>query len=460
MNLAPYILSIDIGTTHLKFTLCKELKVAYQISKTYTDIQKNAMDYSLNTNEILSLITKGIQEIIAATSLEKLDIVLTSAMHSVQLLTPDLQLDGRLLTWADLHGKQLVDCLDDKQQSQYLRTGTPIHSMNPFYKIKEKVLQGASIGKIGSIKDVVIYHLTKNWVLDESCASSTGLFHTQKRVWDKEILNGLQLTEAQLPQVVAGNTAFVLREDVLKNYQLKAGRLFVGYSDGVSSNGLFKKEQQMAVLSIGTSHAVRMLTAQPLVDSTMMNFCYIVDADRYIVGFPSNNGGNVLEWLREVFRTSFEEIERIVQEKRVPQSIFLPFLNGERSPIWNDYAKASFYKIDRETTRDDLIYSIVLGMMFTIRKNVESLMAMHSFQKIAITGGFSKSSVLSQLLADILQLPLYLPQVENIETLGTLQLLTDGMIEVDYLILVPREAPELHIAYQQFKAQLEKEYGN
>lgn len=452
MNLQTYVISIDIGTTNLKLTLFKGQDMLSVQESRYQKVIADEERYVLDTNEIWQLVKELLKQLVKDFALRDFDLVLTSAMHTVQLLDQNLSPLGPLYTWADRTGSEWVNRSDDKLVGLYRRTGTPLHSMNPYFKLKT-LLPRSEWAKVGSIKDVIIHELTGQWALDESCASSSGLYDSQTLEWDEEALKDLQLDKSCLPTVYPGNHGLPISEEMRRFLGSHRVTVYLGYSDGASSNGVFCDLEDTAVLSIGTSHAVRVLSDSYKVDRAKMNFCYKADEGRYIMGFPSNNGGNVLEWITEQFNLSFSDLEAIIQKDLDCSGVFLPYLNGERAPIWQSQAQAQYLGLTRATCFDDMIFTMVCGMFFNIKVNVEALKELQPFSQLALTGGMCRSLPLCQLLADIIEMPIYLARQANLETFGSLQLLSKGGRVIEYDVITPQN-PDYQVAYALFKEEV------
>ena len=106
----------------------------------------------------------------------------------------------------------------------------------------------------------------------------------------------------------------------------------------------------MAV-TIGTSGAARITTNKYITDKQQRLFCYYIEEDMYVLGGAVNNGGVALQWLIEkilqknfkdekVFKKIFKEATKI--KAGAEGLIFLPYLNGERSPMWDENARGAF----------------------------------------------------------------------------------------------------------------------
>ncbi|UUX34400.1 FGGY family carbohydrate kinase [Fundicoccus culcitae] len=452
-----YMISIDVGTTNLKMSLfTQDFQPLDGFHYGYKEVQMDDVKYELNLNEILQAIREGLIYFIEHHPIKYLELFITTAMHSIQLLNHDMSFFGNTLTWADRRGAELIQNRSKKQlETQYLTTGTPYHSMNPFYKLLS-MKESLSNFKIGSIKDLIYYYLTDQWTIDVASASSSGLYSLKEHTWDNSVLNELHLSSKQLP--IIENPRYSAKLTLNLAVNLAEAVVYIGTSDGVSSNYAFAGLENAAVLSIGTSHAVRIVSQVPKVNPLKQNFCYQIDAKDYLVGYPSNNGANVLQWISEIFNIDLEAMDAIIKKRPSIQGVFFPFINGERSPIWNDFIQANLSDLHRGANRESIIYSLVCGMLFNIRHNVDLLKEDIAFDKLGVVGGAMRLFGLRQLVADVLNLPIYIPQMSQAETLGTINLVKSIQIETDFDVIKPNlgQVAILDFAYSNYRVKLQR----
>lgn len=445
-----YIASIDVGTTNIKVNL---FDAAYQLRATlsYPHLESLSTDevFELSFEEIWRNIVAAITELIETVKMSTLEIVLTTAMHSLQLLDEDFALVGGLVTWADKRGAQVIHAeTNDLKRAQYLRTGTPIHTMNPYYKLRELYVRGL---KVASVKDLLFQRLTGQWVLDKSNAAASGLLNVDSLTWDEASLEATDLTADLLPRLVevdyncealdifAGATEAGVKVSVT-----------IGTSDGISSNYVFDDLKNVAVLSIGTSHAVRVVHTSAQLNPDYQNFAYYIKPERYLVGLPSNNGADVLAWVNRIFNSSFEELDQVAKLRPETREVFLPYLNGERAPLWDESAVGHLFNLTRTSSRESILYSVILGMMFNIKHNVSLLAELVDFEALGVVGGVMSLQAMPQLLADVLGYTLYVPKLPNAETLGSIAVSQNRTFQGDYRVVTPNPEADFGDLYAGF----------
>lgn len=201
----------------------------------------------------------------------------------------------------------------------------------------------------------------------------------------------------------------------------------MGASDGyLSTIGVNAIDSDHFALNVGTSGAVRTIVDQPKIDQNASYFCYPVDQKHYLLGGPVNNGGIVFNWARQ---TLFDADETPQDYLNVAQSapagsrglIFLPYLGGERAPIWDANARGSFVGLTRMHQKTEMARAVIEGIIFNLYDAAFSLIK-NTKKPVAInaTGGFLKSDFVRQLCADIFNVPIVTMKEQQSGTLAAM----------------------------------------
>ena len=443
--MSEYIASVDIGTTNIKINLFNsDYQVVDMVKYPHLNINQDDTIFEMDFEEIWDNVLDGIKHLIIVNEVEQLEIILTTAMHSVQLINEDGTLSGGVLTWADTRGAEIIEQQSEEALTiQYNRTGTPIHSMNPYFKLMSVYEKGK---RIGSLKDLLFYRLTGEWVIDISNASSSGLLNLESLTWDAISLADIGLETSELPRIEAVDYNAKAMDTLFK----AEVSVTIGTSDGISSNYVFSDLDDVAVLSIGTSHAVRVINKQPQLNNLYQNFAYHIKKDQYLIGLPSNNGADVLSWTNKIFNSSFDELNRIAAQRPQTESVFVPYLNGERAPIWDEGATGNLFALTRVSSRESVLFSIILGMIFNIKHNVSALEEIADFSEIGLVGGVTELDAFPQLIADILGYKLYIPTMKNAETLGSIAVVKDVDLPTEYRVIEPISQQNFDEVYKKY----------
>ena len=419
-----YMIGVDIGTTALKAVLFeKNGKLVDKVSVEYKLHTPDAAIAELDPDEVAAGMFAAVSQVAERNACRNdvAFISFSSAMHSIILLDEDGERLTDCITWADSRGQEYAEQLNRQNgMAIYRRTGTPIHPMNPFVKLlhlrdrsREIYIQ---IGKVTGIKSYVMQKLTGVYEVDRSIASSTGMMNLQESEWDAEVLDMLNLSRAHLPELVDTLKVYDgIKTDAAEKLGIDAEtKLVIGASDGVLANlGMNATENGDVAVSIGTSGAIRTVVDTPKTDDRMRTFCYYLTGDRYVIGGPVNNGGVVLRWVRDEFFDSddkaededpYETITTLAAEAPAGSNglIFHPYLSGERAPVWDSKAVGSFYGLTLSHGRQHMIRAAMEGVLFnlysvflTLRKHMDEA------GTIKASGGFARSEMWKQMMADI-----------------------------------------------------------
>jgi gluconokinase len=265
-----------------------------------------------------------------------------------------------------------------------------------------------------SIKEYLWFTLFGTFEIDHSLASATGLFDIRNKTWHPEAMSIAGITPDRLSIPVPSDT---LRKghssEMWPASGLTGETIFcIGGSDGclaMPGSGAMKKGY--AAISIGTSAAVRVVHTSPMQNEEVRNFCYVLDDAHYICGCPLNNGGNVADWLMQTFlpgqtiESFFEKGENYDAVNQYP--LFLPYLNGERAPVWNEDASGAFLGIRSWHKAEDLVQAGFEGICFALKQQLLVLERFSSpFVQLQASGGFTRSAGWVQLLSDITGKPI------------------------------------------------------
>ncbi|CAJ1193033.1 gluconate kinase [Companilactobacillus crustorum] len=453
-----YMIGVDIGTTTTKSVLydMKGKVVAYANSgyQLYQDAPDMAEE---DPDDILHAVIEVMGQVMYKSKVKADEIKgvsFSSAMHSLILMDEADQPLTKAITWADNRAAKYSDELKDNGLGAkiYARTGTPIHPMAPLSKIlwlrHEKPELFKKAKKFIDLKTYVFFKLFGVYRMDYSIASATGMFNIFDLKWNQGVLDLLQITEKQLPELVettASISGIAPRFAELLNISTRTPFIF-GASDGVLSNlGVDAIDPGVVAVTIGTSGAVRVTVDKPVVDPDGKLFCYALTKDKWVVGGPVNNGGIVFRWVKdqlfaperitaEQMQVSTYDILTQIAEKIPAGSdglLFHPYLGGERAPIWNAYARGSFFGLTRNHTRAHMVRAALEGIVYNL------YVVMLTIEKVAgkpksiqATGGFARSALWRQMLADIFEQPITIPESFESSCLGAAVL---GMYALGYI---------------------------
>ena len=358
---------------------------------------------------------------------------LSAAMHSLIPVGGDDTALGPALLWMDTRPEPEAEALWKMPEGQaaYTRTGTPVSAMAPLVKLRwlrrarPDIYQRAA--RFVSLKEWLWHSWFGVWEVDSSIASATGLYNLQTHAWDAGALALAGITAAKLSKLVDPTfTRYVKDSEALRKAGLPDdAAIVIGASDGPLANlGVGAVDAARMVLTIGTSCAVRVGCPNPLTDVASRIFCYVLADERFIAGAPGNSGGDVLAWLsRSLFgshppadvRTPQDD-ERLTKLLAIANTasddhlLFLPYVAGERAPLWQADATGSITGLRVTHTAAHVLRAAIEGILFNMRWMSERLFELLGRPtELLATGKVLEVEWIRQLTADIFGLPVRFP---------------------------------------------------
>jgi gluconokinase len=472
MNAPHYVLGTDIGTTGTKTVL---------FDRAGTVIGKALSEYPLHSptpdtaeqdpDEIFQAVLRTIQQVMQTSGVAPGEVICLSfsaAMHSLIGVDAAGKPLTRSITWADNRSAAWAEKIKQGFEGQaiYRRTGTPIHPMSPFVKLvwlkQEQPDLFQQVVRWISIKEYVIHQLFQQYVIDYSIASATGLLNLEQLNWDDQALAIAGIQPDRLSTLVP--TTHILRSmssDFASFMGLDPDTpVVIGASDGVLSNlGVGAIKPGIVATTIGTSGAIRAVVDRPITDPQARLFCYALTETQWVVGGAVNNGGIALRWVRDQLadaevttakRLGVDPYELLMQmAATVPPGseglIFHPYLLGERSPLWDAQARGSFLGLTLNHTKAHLVRSVLEGVLFNLRIVLQALQDFtQPAQRIQATGGFARSMLWRQIMADIFNQEITIPAQHESSCLGAAILGLYAMQAIDSLETVTQMIGETH----------------
>jgi gluconokinase len=417
-EMESFYIGIDIGTTATK-AICFDVhgNVINQVSKAYPMYHPKPNWSVQNPQEILETVLNCIREITKGIHPEFISF--SSAMQSIIAIDENGKPLTEAILWADNRASGIAEELKNSHTGKhfYQKTGIPIHPFSPMTKIAWFKEFDSEVFfktyKFISIKEYVWHHLTGEYCTDTSMASGSGLLNIHTLQWDDEVLDFLNIKSQQLSYVC----------EVTHQCKGISDEFFyiIGGGDGALANlGTGAMNKNCIALTIGTSGAVRLAIDKPYVDELMRTQCYHLIDNQYLTLGAVNNGAIILQWLRETLLKTDQSFEVLFEQaEKIPAGsdglLFVPYLLGERAPIWDASAQGSLLGMQITHTQAHLTRATLEGILFGLFQITEILLPdpeKRGQTKVMASGGFGKSELWIQMVADIFQM-----QVETSQTI-------------------------------------------
>jgi sugar (pentulose or hexulose) kinase len=175
-----------------------------------------------------------------------------------------------------------------------------------------------------------------------------------------------------------------------------------------------------AYISAGTATNVGMLLHQPILDGKGLIYHYGF-AGKWLVNGGVDCGGAGLRWFRDLLAdVDFEQLIELASTTRSSEHpmLFLPYMLGQRAPLWNENATGVLLGLTPGTDRRHMVRMFMEGLALGARHVLEELCGRRP-ERAAMTGGVSHSAQWTQIFADATGIPLSLCSQPEVSTLGT-----------------------------------------
>jgi xylulokinase len=275
----------------------------------------------------------------------------------------------------------------------------------------------SKIAKVLLPKDFLRLWLTGGHVSEMSDAAGTSLLDVEKRDWSPELLSASGMTLDQMPSLVEGSDeSGQLRLELATEFGMKSGVIIAGGGgdNAASACGIGATGEGEAFVSLGTSGVLFAANDayRPDPDSAVHTFCHALPDMWHQMGVILS-ATDSLNWLSSITGKKPAELtSSLGSGLKSPNDVkFLPYLSGERTPHNDSNIRGSFSNIDISATSKDLAQSVIEGVSFALRDNLEALrQAGTELNKIIAVGGGSRSDYWLSLLATVLDKPIALPE--------------------------------------------------
>lgn len=323
----------------------------------------------------------------------------------------------------------------------------------------------------------LIARLTGEFTIDHSRACTTLLFDIRRRCWHAPFLQAAGIPIEKLPHPLPSESR--------AGRVTMAGAAFTGLSAGTpvvagcmdtvsASIGCGVMQPGQCFVIMGTAARVCEPLAAPDFDARFMNCTHVGPGTWLAIG-ALNGIGSSWRWIRD----TFGHVERAVAEstgqtaydvldaeaERAPAGskglVFLPYVAGERTPIWDPFARGVFLGVTLSHTRSDFLRSVLEGAAFAIRQVLEILERERGvlIPEVRISGTAAASGVWNQIIADVVGKDVVTMVENQTEVLGAALVAGVGMgVFPDYPTAIARMVatgkrfawnPQRHAAYDQ-----------
>lgn len=455
-----YSIGIDIGTTNVKCVLFGEgPSVVAEASKEYRTIIPKPSWAQQNPEDWWRGVTVSIRKVLAKSGADPADVKVISVSSQAPTVLP-VDRDGKplhdALIWMDRRSREEIQILRDivGEERVFEITGNRLDSyfnlseIMWFVRKRPEVMERCY--KFLQVNGYVNMKLTGEFTIDASHASLCEVCDIRKRDWSDELLYAIGADRSFMPRICeCCEPIGHLTMEAADATGLTTNTVVLGGAVDATATalevGVYKGGK--AAEMTGTSSVV-LVGYEQLVSGPELSYLEGIRPGTVALFGPMNTAGGSLKWFRDNLfggetpeNDAYDRINREIEAgTREPSKIiYLPYLSGERSPIWDPDARGTFIGLNTETTRAELMRSIMEGTCFALEDNLEQAYKMGvPVEQLICCGGCTKSDIWLRIKASVIGREIILPKINHGATGGL------GYINAAYLgeYRTPEEACE------------------
>ncbi len=424
------VIAIDQGTTSTKALLVDQFgKIELTFQKPHLQITPRAgwVEHDpeeIYTNILLALESAGSVDAIGL-SHQGETIVAWDAITKKPLYN--------MIVWQDQRTEDRVMKLKEKGYESIIleKTGLPLDSYFPASKFAwllknidavKQAYQEKHL-RIGTSESFFLDRLTGIYGTDYNSASRTSLFNAKTLQWDEELCNIFSVPIELLPPI-RNNIGF-FGYHTLEGKKVPITAVMVDQFASAYGHGCRKSGD--AKVTFGTGAFLQTIVGNNLVVDPSKKLSSALfwkfEGEKPVYGLDAGvyNVGSAINWAKNIrLFDRYEEINTFEKKRAIERDIvFIPALSGLACPYWDRTASGMWSGLSLETTREDMMQSILEGIAFRTANNLDAMESFTTLENnISIDGGLVSNPYFIQFLADILGKKISIPNNHELTGLG------------------------------------------
>lgn len=439
-----FLIGIDIGTSACKVALFDlEGKAVSQSTKEYHVYYPSAGCVEQNPEEWWAGVCAAVREVLKACKVEKSQIAGIGVDGQSWSAIPVDKKGGVLFNtpiWMDTRSSEISRKTVEKIGFDRI-FGISGNSFEPTYSTpkmlwfkENKPDVYNNTYKFLQSNSYIVYRLTGAMTQELSQGYGVHMFNTKTGQWDDDLCEEIGIPREKLPEIfechkVVGEVTAKAAEEtgLAKGTPVVAGGLDAACGTLGAGVVEFGQTQEQGGQAGGMSICMSEALAHP---KLILSF-HVVPGAWLLQG--GTVGGGSLKWFKQELgafeaeqeaRTGIGAFKTMDDEAQAvnPGSdglIFLPYMAGERSPLWDKNAKGVFYGLGFDKTRAHMIRAVLEGCAYALKHNIRT--AEETGVKVGVLnamGGAANSRLWTQIKADVTGKAIQVPASDTATTLG------------------------------------------
>ncbi len=436
-----YILSIDQGTTSTKVVLydfkTNEIVKIIKPFKTITP-KRNWVEH--NPQDIFLSITDGIKDVLNNYDVSPKEIAAVAIDNQGETIIPfnktTLEPLYNAIVWQDNRTSEDLNIYKNPAIENYIEKTTGLFMDSYFSAPKMKwLLDNISEIEAENKKNNLIIATSEVWLInklikkknyctDVTTASRTLLFDIDKYKWDEKIVDFFGLNMNLLPETASTIFDYGITDpEICSGIEAPIISSVVDQQSALFGHRCFNKGEAKLTLGTGGFLLVNVGYEIPFKkDKLITTVCpQLKDEKGYIIDGGIYTVGSAIDWLKNkigVFESN-SELEEMVKDGD-SEVFFIPALAGLSVPYWTTESNAAFTGMGLDTSRNQLVKSVLESIAFRIYQivNLIEKNGIQSIRSLSIDGGVTNNAFLIDYLSKLLGIEIIKPRENEITALG------------------------------------------
>lgn len=446
------LLGIDLGTGSVKALLMTIAgTIVAEASSAYVVQSPKPGWAETDPEDWWSAVINAVKTVVSERADQVQAIGLSGQMHGVVLADSQGQPLRSAILWADMRSSSVLkayDAIDSTLRNSLANPITAGMAGPTLLWLKQYEPDCyANARWVLQPKDWLRFRLTGEVAAEPADASGTLLYDVVRDRWAEAVIQALGLRSDWFPPLVSStNIAGYLTTQTAGSLGLPSGLpVIAGAADtAAAAVGTGLLDEGSVQLTIGTGAQIMTLRAQPNLDPHGQTHLYRTALpDQWYTLAAVQNAGLALEWVRNLLGLSWQEVYTTAFSVTpgCEELTFLPYLTGERTPHLDPNARGAWVGLALHHTRSHLMRSALEGVAFAIQQGVAAIRATGiAIYELRLAGGGTLEPAWRQLLADVLEVPLYSVTVPSASARGAAILAGIGIGAYPNIQAIPQPA--------------------
>lgn len=415
------ILAYDIGTTTLKIALIDEEGnfYNYKVQKLLTNIDDKKAE--CNSGDYLTFLSLYLKEI--DTSLIEA-ISVSGNGPSIVAILGEPEIKDSLIkvkayptrTWLDRRGEGKSEIVSE-YQGEYIDSSFLIPSVLAMRENDRAMFDNSK--SFLSTDGFINYALTG---IKATVNTPKGLM---KYYYDDKLLEHFNLPKSKFPKIVnSGIVLSTISEEIANEFKIQKNTPVITGGVDFYVNILGSRVSKIGVMCdrTGTSEGLNLCNDKPIDIKGMLIYEHPIKNNWNISGIISTTGA-AIDWARDILNMndqSYNDFYKLAATaKENNDLLFLPYLNGERAPIWDSKAKGVIFGLNLGTSRAEIAGAVVKGTCLAIKDVIKTMEAYGAIiNEINAANSHTLNNYYLQLKSDITGKKINIIENKSPELLG------------------------------------------